>query len=81
MNDFDVVGHYSNTQTKTLLLCHEKIDNEIYYKDLVIGLNSLYVKHRQNAFERIGEPFFSRNISKDISNMLKKYFQTHIRKP
>lgn len=73
VDDFEVLCLNTNTGSKLLLICDENPNNETFYKDLLIALNSLYVNVRINPFQSTSNCLKSKKLPELIRETIKKH--------
>jgi len=73
IDDLEVLCHNTNTGCKLLLLCDENPNNEVFYRDLLITLNSLYVNIRQNPFQAMSSSLTSKKFPQSVRQAIKKH--------
>lgn len=69
IDDYKVFGYYSNTHVKTIVIC-ESLTADNQARDFINTVNSLYITHSLNPFQRAGKPIKSKQFSNTIQNTL-----------
>lgn len=75
INDLQLIGYVSNTQTKLILICNESSTSDIYYKDLIVSLYNLFISTRLNPFQSLTTTLQSKSLATNIENSIKRYLQ------
>ena len=70
VDEYKVFGHYSNTHTKTLVVCDSATEaGDASVRELVLALRGLYTTATQNPFQSLEKPFTSTKFRKAVAQL------------
>jgi len=73
IDEYKVFGYYSNTQTKTIVVCENVVEaGSSAMRDLVLSLHGLFVAAMQNPFQPCGRPLTSPKLHSGIQVLLSR---------
>ena len=74
VDEYKVFGHYSNTHTKTMVICDSGTDSsDPSVRELVMALRGIYTTATQNPFQMPETPVVSMRFRNAISQALAAY--------
>jgi len=74
VDEYKVFGHYSNTHTKTMVVCDSSTDSsDASVREVVLTLRSLYVNAAQNPFQGLDKQFTSPKFRKLVGQTVSAF--------